>query len=244
MKALIVIPARYQSSRLPGKPTLDCEGKPLLIRTYEQACKTVADVVIACDLKTRESIDTTSHNGTIPFVVTDKWFDSGSQRVADAYSVVSSYRGSGCYDVVINWQADEPTVSPNAVNRMIAESRNMLAYDVVSTLVNPRPLTEKQQQDQTTVKAVMMDGRCWWFSRRRVVGAVEHIGVYAFLPYTLEQIGELNFTHASAVQSLEQLAWLANGIEIAAVPTTRETISVNTKEDLERYREFLRSGKT
>jgi len=234
-----IIPARFQSTRLPGKPLLDIAGLPMIVRVYERVRQTpgLDDVLVATDdVRVLEAV--TRHGGRA--VMTSPEHRSGTDRLAEVARTLDS-------DLIVNVQGDEPLVEP----AVIAAAIGPFATDgllQMSTIV--RPLDDEHEfHNPHLVKAVVaLDGFALYFSRApvpyvRATGnlgvperAFKHIGLYVYRRETLLQLAALPQSPLEVAESLEQLRALEHGIRIKAVETRYDSIGVDTPEDLERVR--------
>jgi len=229
-KALIVIPARMGSERLPGKPLIDVNGMPLLWHTHQQASKVGCPVIVATPDQEILSYCASSkinaiHSGIDAVLTGEHW--CGTARAWEAALDRSDV------DVVVNWQVDEPEADSEAVRLMIA-SVNM--YQPIFTIVSELSLEQAKQRDVTKAVIARKIRRCHWFTRTDVPGAMAHAGVYCFTKNILQQVGQLPQSPLSELESLEQLTWLENGYTIHAVKTCMPVHGINTQEDLKDLR--------
>ena len=237
MKALGVIPARYQSSRLPGKPLADLFGRPMIQYVYEAAMKaeTLSSVVVATDDE-RVARAVRGFGGEV--VMTRADHPSGTDRVAE----VAAGRD---VTAVVNIQGDEPLIDPEMINECV----RALPVSGLSTLM--KAVSEESFHDPGVVKVVRdLRGRALYFSRSLIpfprtktehFVVFEHIGLYAYTRDCLLRLSTLTPTPLEQIEGLEQLRALENGIpiEVAETRCTGELISVDTAEDLERVRAIL-----
>lgn len=231
MKKVIIIPARMDSKRLPGKPLLDIGGKPLLQWTYDIARKSIADDVIVA----------TSDKVIIDYCVDMEMNcvfaegNNGTERCAEAVRLGIDELD---IDVVVNLQVDEPLVSPNDLNCLFnLVGRNPQLYANIYTLV--APLEGEDASDKNVVKVVYSGGKCHWFSRASISGAYQHIGVYAYSKHVLLKIAKLPQSSLGKAESLEQLVWIETGsCRIMPITIAKAPLSINTQEDLEKFREI------
>lgn len=241
MKILGVIPARFESIRLPGKPLKDIEGKSLIQRVYEQADKAddLHAVVVATDDK-RIQDEVIRFGGNV--VLTRADHPSGTDR---CYEAAQQF---GATDAVVNIQGDEPFIRPEQINAVCA----LLQSPEVQLATLVRPFDENADPyDVNTVKVVFdKNGKALYFSRsvipfnRNEVADLEyyqHIGVYGYRSEILSEIIRIAPSPLELAESLEQLRWLENGYEIHVSTTEFQSIGVDTPEDLERAREFART---
>ncbi|MBM3163626.1 MAG: 3-deoxy-manno-octulosonate cytidylyltransferase [Chlorobi bacterium] len=244
MNAVILIPARLGSSRLPGKMLADLEGEPLIVRTWRQAMQSryAARVVVATD--SHEIAGTLEAYGA-EVVMTSPDARCGTERIAEAAKGIDA-------DVFVNLQGDEPLIGPRNIDLCLEPFLDPHPPDC-STLVYPLPSDDRTQiEDPNIVKVVMNHtGNALYFSRspvpfqREVYAATRfyrHIGLYAFSAEVLQRYAALPPSMLELAESLEQLRLLENGFSIRCVTTTVDHPGVNTAEDLELVRRILREG--
>jgi 3-deoxy-manno-octulosonate cytidylyltransferase (CMP-KDO synthetase) len=237
MKKLIVIPARYGSTRLPGKPLLDIAGKPLLRWVFKKALQSrLKDgVLIATD-------DERIRDAAITFgaevVMTSPTCASGTDRVHEAVKG----RGAG---LVVNLQGDEPFIEPSMIDDLFTAMENEKAD--MATLCCP-VADEREYTDPNTVKVVLdRAGFALYFSRSpipfrrtdRATAIYKHVGIYGYTGSFLEQFVALPRGILEETESLEQLRVLENGFRIRVVPTTYDGFGIDTEEDLKRAAQRL-----
>lgn len=240
MKFVAIIPARYESSRFPGKPLVDIDGKPMIQRVYEQVKKSIFDVYVATD-------DERIFNAVINFggnvVMTSTSHRSGTDRCNEAFNKISRP-----FDVVINIQGDEPFISPQQID--LLKSCFVDSTVEIATLVKPFDLNDglDELKNPSTPKVVVSnDSDAIYFSRSIVpyIRDVEtedwlshhvfykHIGIYGYRSDVLSEITQLPEGILEKSESLEQLRWLENGFKIKIGFTNHETKGIDTPEDLE-----------
>lgn len=237
MKILGIIPARYASTRFPGKPLADICGKPMIMRVYERAkmSGTLSGVVVATD--DRRIYDCVTGSGGHA-VMTDSNLPNGTARCEQALRIYG-----GNFDAVINIQGDEPLLDPV----MIDEVAGLLEDDYCATLCRE---IHDDTGNPNTVKAVMtLDGYALYFSRSVVpynrtganVPVYQHIGIYGYRAEFLRKYVGLSDTPLSMAESLEQLKILEHGyrIRIKVTGSRNEIIGVDTPGDLEKVRGIL-----
>jgi 3-deoxy-manno-octulosonate cytidylyltransferase (CMP-KDO synthetase) len=248
----VVIPARYASSRLPGKPLLDIGGKPMIQRVVEQACASGADEVLVAtdDERIAAAVHDPRQPGRAIAVLTDPGLPSGTDRVA----VVAAARGWSAETVVVNVQGDEPFLPPALVGQ-VAELLERDPAASVATLATPICSLE-EFLDPNVVKVVTsLDGAALYFSRAPIpwsrdgasaglasqqefAGAMRHVGLYAYRAGVLKRITSLPPTALEQREKLEQLRALEHGIRIlVGICTERPAPGVDTAADLERARQ-------
>ena len=244
MKAVILIPARLDSSRLDRKMLADLEGEPLIVRTWQQALKSrLADrVVVATD--SREIAALLEACGA-EVVMTSPTASCGTERIAEAARQIDA-------DVFVNLQGDEPLISPENIDLALEPFFSGNPPDC-STLVLPlRPDDRVQIEDPHQVKVVMdARGFALYFSRspipfrRNMLPSTtfyRHIGLYAFSADVLQKFAALPPSMLEEAESLEQLRLLENGFRIKCVTTLVDNPGVNTQEDLELVRSLIRAS--
>jgi len=249
MKFIGIIPARYASTRFPGKPLADMEGKPMIQRVYEQVQDVLDQVVVATDdLRIEEAVKEFGGN----VVMTSADHKSGTDRCYEAFCKA----GTG-HDVVINIQGDEPFIHPSQI-AALKECFDDPNIDI-ATLVKPFRATDDFEKDlfnPNSPKVVLNKNREALYFSRSVIPYIrgehhtewlqkhtfyKHIGLYGYRAGVLAEITQLPQSPLELAESLEQLRWLENGYRIKAGITHQETIGIDTPEDMERALAFLRT---
>ena len=237
MKFIAVIPARYASSRFPGKPLATLGGKMVIERVYEQVSSVLDEVYVATD-------DERIYNAVVGFggkaIMTSDKHKSGTDRIAEAVEKIESKA-----DVVINIQGDEPFIHPDQIRTV------MSLFDdndtEIATLGKPFESMDAADNPNSPKIVVGQNGRALYFSRSvipfvrgkehtdwlKYYPFLKHIGLYAYRRETLMKITKL-------AESLEQLRWLEHGIAVKVGTTNCETIGIDTPEDLQRAEEFIK----
>lgn len=247
MKFIGIIPARYASTRFPGKPLADIDGQPMIIRVVCQALKALDTVVVATD--DRRIYDVVRQYG-YDVVMTSTEHRSGTDRCLEAYD-----RFGSDADVIINIQGDEPFIHPE----QIEELKDCYSDDTVTiaTLVRKYPESGSYEglANPNSPKVVIDDEmNAMYFSRSVVpyLRGVEcsrwpvshqyytHVGMYAYRVDTLRAVTCLPQSSLELAESLEQLRWLQAGYKIKTGITAYETIGIDTPDDLKRAVEYLR----
>lgn len=240
MKFIGIIPARYASTRFPGKPLAEICGKTVIRRVYEQATQALDTVVVATD-------DERIYNAVEAFggkvVMTRADHKCGTDRCLEAYESITtpSWRTQNNTDtVIINIQGDEPFIQPEQIETL------MKCFEKegteIATLV--RPYTDKDSQEaleNVNTPKVEWDketGIAKMFSRKVIACAdgshYRHIGIYAYRADVLAKITKLPQSPLEIEERLEQLRWLENGYCIRVGITETPTIGIDTPEDLEK----------
>ena len=239
MKILCVIPARYASTRLPGKPLADIVGKPMIQHVYERSAQATIpqQVVVATDdEKVFQAVQ--QFGGKV--VMTSSEHQTGTDRLAE---VASKYAE---VDVIINVQGDEPLIDPKVIDELAQEFLNDTALQMASVM---SIMDTEDYQNPNAVKVVTdLNNNALYFSRSllpypRVAGKVnvyKHIGIYAYKKDFLLKFAKLEPTPLEQSESLEQLRALENGYKIKMIKTKSKFIGVDSIEDLQTVNELLR----
>lgn len=259
MRYIAIIPARYASTRFPGKPLATLGGKSVIQRVYEQASKQISNVCVATDDE-RISSHVESWGGRV--VMTRADHKSGTDRIEEAMEKLEATGES--YDVVVNVQGDEPFIQPlqiEAVCRCFDDAATQIAT------LGKRFATDESTADEARgtelMKAVSnpnspkivtdVNGFALYFSRSvipfvrgketeewpKAFPFLKHIGMYAYRREVLREVTQLPQSPLEIAESLEQLRWLQNGYRIKVGETDFETVGIDTPEDLMRAEEFL-----
>lgn len=246
MKFIGIIPARYASTRFPGKPLAEICGKTVIRRVYEQANKALDTVVVATDdERIYDAVE--AFGGKV--VMTRADHKCGTDRCLEAYEAITtpSWREQNDTDtVVINIQGDEPFIQPEQIEAL------MKCFDKpgtdIATLV--RPFTDKDSHadlENVNTPKVNWDkatGVAKMFTRKVVACAdgshYRHIGIYAYRADVLTKITKLPQSPLEIAERLEQLRWLENGYTIRVGVTETPTIGIDTPEDLAKAIEWYK----
>lgn len=242
-----IIPARYASSRFPGKPLALIGNKPMIQRVYEQACKSLDLVYVATDDERIFSC-VTGFGGRA--VMTSPDHLSGTDRCAEAIAKISSETVRQI-DIVVNIQGDEPFIRPEQIDLLMACFKS----DAVglATLIRKAETDEdifNPNQPKVIVNAL---GDAIYFSRSvipfirdadqndwtRIHTFYKHIGLYAYRTETLKRITRLPRSPLEIAESLEQNRWIENGFRIRTAVTKWESIGIDTQEDLAKANQHL-----
>jgi 3-deoxy-manno-octulosonate cytidylyltransferase (CMP-KDO synthetase) len=238
VEVAVIIPARFASERLPGKPLADIAGRPMVVRVLDRAraARGVKRAVVATDDE-RIAAAVRSFGGEA--VMTPASCASGSDRCARAAEAL------GPLDVVVNVQGDEPLLSPGAIEAVIAA----FADPAVEMATLARPLREEEWANPNVVKVVRdLRGDALYFSRasvphRRAGGisprARAHVGIYGFTARFLREFASLPPTPLEGEEKLEQLRALEHGHRIRVIDTDYEAFGIDTPEDLARVRALV-----
>lgn len=244
MKFAAIIPARYASTRFPGKPLAILGGKPVIQRVYEQVCNVLEEAYVATD---DERIFETVQRFGGKAVMTSPHHKSGTDRIQEA--VVTT----GCKaDVIVNVQGDEPFIQPSQLKTVIS------LFDDPNTQIATlgKPFETMEAVDNPNSPKIICDlrGYAMYFSRSVIPFVrgkehgewlshfpyLKHIGLYAYRREVLEAITRLPQSPLELAESLEQLRWLQNGYLIKVGLTDVETVGIDTPEDLKRAEAILK----
>jgi 3-deoxy-manno-octulosonate cytidylyltransferase (CMP-KDO synthetase) len=239
-----IVPARYASSRFPGKPLALMGKKPMIQMVYEQARKSLETVYVATD-------DRRIYDAVIGFggkvVMTATSHQSGTDRCAEAVGKIRSTEGI-TIDVVINIQGDEPFIRPEQIDQL-KDCFNDGSVEIATLIRKVKAGEDISDPNQPKV-IVDADGNAIYFSRAAIpyIRGVEmkewtlkhafykHIGLYAYRSDTLSKITLLPHGSLEIAESLEQNRWLENGFRIRTAETIWENIGIDTPHDLEKAR--------
>ncbi len=254
MKTIAIIPARYASTRFPGKPLAQLGGKPVIQRVYEKVSPLVSMAVVATD-------DDRIYDTVVAFggkvVMTSPDHKSGTDRIQEAYRKIVEATGR-TYDVIINVQGDEPFIAARQIQAI--QDCFLDVRTEIATLVRPFHKEDGLEglQNPNSPKVVLgARSQALYFSRsvipflRGIPGEewldrqtfYKHIGIYAYRPDVLSLITAMPQTPLEKAESLEQLRWLENGVHISVRVVDIETVGIDTPEDLQKAEEFLRKLK-
>lgn len=249
MKFVAIIPARYASTRFPGKPLALLAGKLIIQRVYERVCNLFEDAYVATD-------DERIYNAVEQFggkaIMTSPNHKSGTDRCWEAITKI----GVEKYDVVVNIQGDEPFVHPSQIEALKECFQNEATQ--IATLVKPfdtNASLESLKNPNSPKVVIGAEMQALYFSRSVIPylrGTEEkdwlkshtyykHLGLYAYRTNVLKEITQLEQSDLEKAESLEQLRWLENGYRIQVGITQHETVGIDTPEDLQRAEEFLKN---
>ncbi len=235
MNIAVLIPARYKSSRFEGKPLADILGKTMIQRVYEgiKGSKYASFAAVLTD--DERILENTQSFGADVFMVKGN-FENGTERIA-------YFAKNRDFDYVVNMQGDEPLIDAETIDRLIEcviESKAEMA-----TLAS---VCEDNLIDNTNTVKVVLDsnGYAVYFSRSRIPynrhpfeKYLKHIGIYIYSKKTLMHLHNLKKGVLEEAESLEQLRAIENGIKIKVCITDKKLIGVDTKEDLEKVKQYI-----
>lgn len=225
MRITGIIPARYASTRFPGKPLTLINGRPMIQHVYEQCKKStlLTEVIVATD---DERIAQTVESFGGKYIMTSHHHPSGTDRCAEATQKIDT-------DCIINIQGDEPRIQPEQIDQI---AKLLQSGAPIATLA--RQVSKEMADNRHIVKVVKtIQGKALYFSRSPIPfdsdhGYLQHVGIYGFQKDILQKIAQLPVSSLESSEKLEQLRWLENGFEIYIDITHQENISIDTPEDL------------
>ena len=244
MKFIGIIPARYASSRFPGKPLALLGGKPVIQRVYEQVTAVLEEAYVATDDQ-RIFDCVTAFGGKAVMTRTDH--KSGTDRIEEAITKIG-----GDWDVIVNIQGDEPFIQRSQIETVCH------CFDDAATQIATlgKPFTEMEAVENPNSPKIVLDVNDFalYFSRSVIPFVrgeersewlghypfLKHLGIYAYRREVLDAITRLPQSSLEIAESLEQLRWLQNGFKIKVGRTDVETVGIDTPEDLARAEEFLK----
>jgi len=245
MNVLGIIPARYASTRLEGKPLVDLGGRTMIQRVYEQAEKALEHVIVATDDERIEKV-VKGFGGKV--VMTSNDHTTGTNRCLEAFNKYAE-NSDVLFDVILNIQGDEPLLVPDQITSLV---NCFDSSDVqMATLVIPTTKNE----DLTTGVFVVFDKNynAMYFSRSVIPNHrdtakehwskdhifYKHVGMYGFRPKALEEFAHLEETKLENYEKLEQLRWLEQGNKIKIAITEHQSVPIDTAQDLEKVRKII-----
>ncbi len=232
MNIVGIIPARYASSRFPGKPLIDLKGRSMIQRVYEGAAKSekLTQVIVATDDQ-RIYNEVKSFGGKV--MMTSESHTTGTDRCGEVAATLTA-------DVVVNIQGDEPLIDFRQLDQLCETFNDP---DVKIATLGITEVSEEDRLNPNRIKIVLdKNDNALYFSRspipNTVNGTVEsnsfyrHIGLYAYRADVLKELVKLEPTSLEKIESLEQLRWLYHGYKIRVVKTTIETPNIDVPEDI------------
>ena len=245
MKFIGIIPARYASTRFPGKPLALLGGKPVIQHVYEKVAAVLEAAYVATDDERIYDV-VKSFGGQVVMTRTDH--KSGTDRIEEAIEKIG-----GEWDVVVNVQGDEPFVAKNQLDTICHCFDDPTTQ--IATLGKPFESMEAVQSPNSPKIVVDNMGFAMYFSRSVIPYVrgkemsswlthypfLKHLGIYAYRKDVLRQVTQLPQSSLEIAESLEQLRWLQNGFKIKVGTTDVETVGIDSPQDLERAEEFLKT---
>lgn len=238
MKAACIIPSRYASTRLPGKPLRLIAGKTLVHRVYERAClaKVPETVIVATDHEEIEK-EVKSFGGHV--VMTSVNHPTGTDRLAEVAAKLPQY------DIIVNVQGDEPLIDPDVIDRL---AQDLMDHEDLDMATVATPLRKDEYEDPSAVKVVVnQKGEALYFSRSLIpyprhefsVPPLKHVGIYAYRRDFLLAYAKMEQPPLEKTESLEQLRALEMGYKIGVIPVETEDIGIDTEADLKKANEYF-----
>jgi 3-deoxy-manno-octulosonate cytidylyltransferase (CMP-KDO synthetase) len=241
-----IIPARYASTRFPGKPLVDIGGKSMIQRVYEQVSMVLENVYVATD-------DQRIYDAVISFkgkvIMTSDQHKSGTDRCYEAFSKLDEW-----FDVIVNVQGDEPFIQPEQIlelqkcftdadTQIATLAKRVTAKDGLEFLDNPNnpKLVINRQNEAMYFSRSLIPYRRGaevenWIGLHSYL---KHVGIYAYRSDVLRELTRLEQSPLEIAESLEQLRWLENGYRIKVGFTDVETVGIDIPEDLEKVKDLL-----
>jgi CMP-2-keto-3-deoxyoctulosonic acid synthetase len=218
----ILIPARYASTRFPGKPLCDLGGMPMIKRVYETCARTGIDTyVLTDDMRIARLFNWNN------CWIEETEYENGTERCAGAVSNKMFSK----YNKFINVQGDMPDVTVDMIEKCIT---GLLSYTVSTVFAD---LPTELQNDPSSVKMIRAGDKALWFGRGMTGYGNWHLGVYGYKRHALEMYQSLSVPIEEEVEKLEQLRWLKAGWDIGCLHTEFTGIEINTPDDLEKWNE-------
>ncbi|MGC9343909.1 MAG: 3-deoxy-manno-octulosonate cytidylyltransferase [Bacteroidales bacterium] len=249
MDILGIIPARYQSTRFPGKPLAILGDKTVIQRVYEQSQKVIDEVYVATD-DHRIFTHVKEFGGNV--IMTSEKHPSGTDRCREAMDSIIA--GTGIQpEIIINIQGDEPFIDPRQIELLVSCFDDDRAD--IATLVKKAANTA-EIFDENKPKVVFDNNNFALYFSRSVIPFIRgeekdswiinhnfyrHLGIYAYRKEVLQKITRLALSNLETSESLEQLRWLENGFRIKVAETDYDTLGIDTPADLEKARNFLKN---
>lgn len=243
MNIIAIIPARFASTRFPGKPLAMLAGKPVIEHVYEQVGQVLSEVWVATD-------NSRIYDAVIAFggkaVMTRADHKSGTDRIEEAAEKINSKA-----DVIVNVQGDEPFIQPSQIETLCGLFDNPTTQ--IATLGKPFDSMDAVRNPNSPKIVTDNNGFALYFSRSVIPFVrgkepdtwltqfpfLKHLGIYAYRREVLREVTSLPMSTLEKAESLEQLRWLQNGYRIRVGITNVETVGIDTPEDLKRAEEFL-----
>lgn len=247
MKVVGIIPARYCSTRFPGKPLAMIKGKTMIRRVCEQAWKSKLDAVVVATDDMRIADEVLTFGGQ--YVLTNPNHPSGTDRCREALDMLETQ-----YDAVVNIQGDEPFIDPEQINLLV----DLISRDDTQLASLAKRIEDEDDLFGSNAVKVVMDkeGKALYFSRNPIPYMrnldrkkwldkgvfYRHIGIYAYKAETLRQVAKLQPSELELAESLEQLRWLENGFSIRMAISESLNISIDSPKDLEKALQFAENN--
>lgn len=246
-RTIAIVPARYGSTRFPGKPLKKLLGKTIICRVVENIISLVDRVVVATDDK--RIYDEVLNNG-YEAVMTDISHNSGTERIIEAFEILNEP-----FDIIINVQGDEPFINKSQIQELIKAFDDNVVDIATVAVPFDKETPNSELFDSSKVKVVMRnDGMALYFSRHAIpfmrdfntswcerIPYYKHIGLYAFRSDVLSNIKKLQKSYLEDSERLEQLKWLQNGLMIKVLLTEDHSVGIDTPSDLEAAKKYIKA---
>ena len=240
MKILAIIPSRFGSTRFPGKPLIEIEGKTMIQRVYERTSLAFSRVCVATD-DSRIFDKVISFGGDV--VMTSSSHRSGTDRCFEAMKIIEKKDGIQ-YDIIVNVQGDEPFIKPEQLLELTDCFND--SGTIIATLIKRFSQDEDIFNPNSPKVVISKDSYALYFSRNAIpfqrgletkqwnmnTPYYKHIGLYAFKREALEAVSKMEPTPLEIAEQLEQLRWLENGLKIKVAITNHISYSIDTPEDI------------
>lgn len=236
MKSLGIIPARYASTRFPGKPLIDIGGKTMIRRVYEQSLQSRLDKIVVATDDERIAEEVGRFGGEV--ILTAATHQSGTDRCAEVAEQFPDF------DIVVNIQGDEPFIAPEQINLV----RDCFNHETVELATLIKKIEHNDELFNINIPKVVINEQqeALYFSRHPIPflrnqekenwltahSFYKHIGIYGYRRIILLALTRLRPSSLETAESLEQLRWLENGYRIRTQVTTLETLAIDTPDDL------------
>jgi 3-deoxy-manno-octulosonate cytidylyltransferase (CMP-KDO synthetase) len=248
IKATGIIPARYASTRFPGKPLIDLAGKSMLQRVYEQCklSKSLSRIIIATD---DERIYKHAESFGAEVCITDEKHASGTDRCAEV-----ALKMNIDTDVIINIQGDEPLINPSQIDLLancFADSKTQIATlikvidseDVLFNTNTPKVVLDSENFaiyfSRECIPHIRNKEKSEWLSANTFY---QHIGIYAYQKNVLQEITKLKTSSLETAESLEQLRWIEHQYKIKTAITNEDTFAIDSPEDVDKVLQKLKNS--
>jgi len=240
LNSIGIIPARFASSRFPGKPLAKIGDKAMIVRVLEQAKKSMLQKVVVATDNYEIKIEVEKAGGEV--IMTPENLQSGTDRCFFAYNKLSEN-----FDILINIQGDEPFIKPENIDLLLNKLLKSKAQ--IGSLYTPFQTLEDVQSKNRVKVTTDVNGLALSFSRSVIPFSQinlkpndykKHLGVYAFKTEVIPQIKSLKPSFLEIAESLEQLRWLENGFDLVLAFCEEEGIAIDTPQDLKKAEEYLK----
>ena len=238
MRAVAIIPSRYNSNRLPGKPLLDIQGKSLIERVFHQCqkCKEISRTIVSTDDE-RIAFHVKSFGGEV--IMTSSDHKTGTDRCGEVINKIEDQ-----YDIILNVQGDQPYISPDDIKNLIYHfddqdidiatlCEQIKDYDEYSDLDVPKVAFD----DKNTATEFTREGD---LNKEEFDKGIlyKHIGIYAFRNKILSDIVKINMSESEKLHNLEQLRWMDNNYKIHLLISSNKNVSIDKQEDINKIKTF------